>query len=249
MPEQDWSVLTEELDRWRDAGRTADFWLRDDDAVEPTAPLSKLLALAGAHAIPVTLAVIPQFTGIVLADFLDTRPGVDVALHGWSHANHAGPDEKKQELGPHRPAADVLAELSAGFRKLQPLHPGRFTAALVPPWNRIAGPLVPELAGLGIRALSVFGPEKTAPVPLVNTHVDLMDWHGTRGARPRAALVADIVARLRQMSQSGGVMGFLTHHLAHDDAAWDFLDALFEVTASHPACRWRSLTDVLAEIG
>jgi hypothetical protein len=61
--------------------------------------------------------------------------------------------------------------------------------------------------------------------------------------------VADIVARLRQMAQSGGVMGFLTHHLVHDDAGWDFLDALFEVTQAHPACRWRSLTDVLAEIG
>jgi hypothetical protein len=249
MPDQDWIALREELDRWREAGKVADFWLRDDDAVAPTAPLSKLIDLGGRHAVPVTLAVIPQGTGAALADFLDTKPGVDVALHGWSHANHAGPNEKKQELGAQRPASDVLAELAAGFGKLQALHPGRFTATLVPPWNRIASPLVPELAGLGIRALSVFGPEKPAPVPLVNTHVDLMDWHGTRGARPPAALVADIVVRLRQMSRSGGVMGFLTHHLVHDDAGWDFLETLFAVTQAHPAARWQSLTDVLAEIG
>ena len=40
-----WEPLAEELERWRLAGRRADFWLRDDDAVEPTAELDRLLGL------------------------------------------------------------------------------------------------------------------------------------------------------------------------------------------------------------
>lgn len=241
-----WTPLTDELDRWQQAGKTAPFWLRDDDAVEPTAELARLLALTEQYQIPFTLAVIPIHTGQVLAGFLDGR-SIDVAVHGWSHTNHAGPDEKKQELGSHRPADAVLGELKAGIEKLRTLHGARFIPMLVPPWNRIAAPLVSELGRLGFQALSVFGPEKPGPLPLINTHVDLMDWHGTRGGREASALAADIVKRLRQMSETGGVMGLLTHHLVHDAAGWDFLDGLFAVSARHPACRWVQSADVLAQ--
>jgi hypothetical protein len=96
--------------------------------------------------------------------------------------------------------------------------------------------------------MSVFGPEKPSALRLVNTHVDLMDWHGMRGAREPAALIADIVKRLQQMSESGGTMGMLTHHLVHDAAGWAFLDALFEITGRHPACQWISLPDMLTQL-
>jgi hypothetical protein len=242
-----WEPLTEELDRWQKAGKVAAFWLRDDDAVEPTAELIRLLDLAGHHEIPATLAAIPVHTRTVLADFLETRSLVEVAVHGWSHTNHAGAGEKKQELGAHRPADAVLAELKSGFAKLEALHGKRFRPVLVPPWNRITPSLMPELSRLGFQALSAFGPEQAAPLPQINTHVDLMDWHGTRGARETSALVADMVKRLRRMSETGGVMGMLTHHLVHDAAGWDFLAELFEITARHDACRWTTLADVLLQ--
>lgn len=242
-----WKPLSAELDRWRDAGKTATFWLRDDDAVEPMPALARLLDLTQYHAVPVTLAVIPVHTGQVLADYLDQASSVGVVVHGWSHANHADQGEKKQELGPQRPADAVLTELKTGFLHLQHLHARRFVPVLVPPWNRIAPPLIPQLASLGFRGLSVFGPEKQEPIRLFNTHVDLMDWHGTRGAREPAALVADIVKRLQQMFETDGAMGLLTHHLVHDEAGWTFLDALFGLTTQHPACRWMPLADMLDE--
>jgi hypothetical protein len=242
-----WTPLTDELDRWQQTGKTAPFWLRDDDAVEPTEALARLLALTEQYEISATLAVIPAHTGQPLADFIAGRPSLDVAVHGWAHGNHAGPDEKKQELGPQRPADTVLRELKAGIEKLQMLYGARLTPMLVPPWNRIAASLIPALAGLGFQALSVYGPEKPGPLPLINTHVDLMDWHGTRGGRETPALVADIVKRLRQMFETGGTMGFLTHHLVHDAAAWNFLDGLFAVTTRHPACYWVRSADMLAQ--
>ncbi len=57
------------------------------------------------------------------------------------------------------------------------------------------------------------------------------------------ALVAEIVAQLQEMETTGGVMGFLTHHLVHDEAAWAFCAALLSITAGHPACRWRRVAE------
>ncbi len=238
-------ILDRELDRWQQAGKIAYFWLRDDDAIEPTTPLDRLLELSGTFSVPLTLAVIPARTGEALGDRLQREPLCSVAVHGWSHRNYANADEKKQELGRHRPAEDVLGELKQGFDLLSHLHGERFIPMLIPPWNRIDAALVPHLTGLGYRALSVYGPEKPSALPLVNTHVDVMDWHGTRGGRDPQALAVEIVARLRHMFAHGGAMGLLTHHLVHDAAVWDFMSALFEVTVRHPACRWTPVADLL----
>jgi hypothetical protein len=242
-----WQPLTTELARWRQAGRTADFWLRDDDAIEPTAALDRLLATTAAHAVPVALAVIPASTGMPLAERLARENHVTVAVHGWSHENHAPQDEKKQELGRHRPGEIVLAELSQGRARLQRLHAGRFAPMLVPPWNRIDADLLPHLAGIGFSALSVFGVPRPGPMRMLNSTVDIMDWRGNRGGRDHAALISEIVAQLeRAFRGEGAPVGLLSHHLVHDEVAWTFLDRLSEVTARNGACRWRSVGELLA---
>ncbi|MBX4924609.1 polysaccharide deacetylase family protein [Rhizobium binae] len=232
--------LQRELDRWQAAGRVARFWLRDDDAIEPTPDLERLLAVTGESAVPLTLAVIPGLTGEALAARLTAESAVNVAVHGWSHTNHAGPGRKKQELGGDRPAEIVLGELAEGFRLLERRHPARFLPVLVPPWNRIDSALIPALPGLGFAALSVYGRAKPGgPLSLLNTHVDIIDWHGTRGGRGDDELVAELVAELRdRFAGSDEPIGVLTHHLVHDAAAWNFLSALFAATSRHPAVRW-----------
>lgn len=222
----------------------APFWLRDDDAVEPTDALARFLSLTGEHAIPVTLAVIPEETGVALEAYLSGRDLISIALHGWSHRNYAPPTEKKQELGAHRPAALVLAELSAGMDRLSALHGDAMLPMLVPPWNRISPELLPRLQKIGITCLSVFGPEKTRGIRELNTHVDVMDWHGTRGGRPADLLFHEIAARVEAL-EDGKAMGLLTHHLVHDSAVDDFLEALFEMTAGYPGCRWVKAGDLL----
>ncbi|TBD12036.1 polysaccharide deacetylase family protein [Rhizobium ruizarguesonis] len=245
-----WDPLRRELDRWQAAGRVARFWLRDDDAVEPTLALEMLIALAGENEVPLMLAVIPGLTGEALAVRLGEEADVAVAVHGWSHKNHAGLKAKKQELGGERPTEVVLSELGEGFRLLERLHPARFLPVLVPPWNRIDAALIPALPGLGFAALSVYGRAKHgSPVPLLNTHVDIIDWHGTRGGRGEAELVTELVAELRdRFAGSEEPIGVLTHHLVHDAAAWDFLSALFAVTGGHPAVRWSSASELLEHV-
>jgi hypothetical protein len=242
-----WQPLRNELQRFAAAGRTVKVWLRDDDAVEPTAPLDRLLDLAGGFDVPLTLAVIPALTGDMLATRLRQETHVTVAVHGWSHDNHAASDQKKQELGLDRPALVVLSELKTGFGKLKALYPEQFAPVLVPPWNRMAPTLLPPLAGLGYRAVSVYGHSWTpSPIPLVNTHVDLMNWHGVRGCRPHAELVANLVAELTdRFDGDDEPIGILTHHLVHDDAAWDFISRLFEETRNSPAVDWKGLGEML----
>lgn len=232
------TLLRETLDRIASEDRTVKLWLRDDDAVEPTAALDRLLDLTGRHGVPVTLAVIPEHTGAALAARLDDAPHARVVVHGWSHRNYAPAREKKQELGAHRGEAVVLAELKAGFDKLQGLHAPRFTPMLVPPWNRIVASLPPRLGAVGFTALSTFGKEKDgAPIPLVNTHVDVMDWHGTHGGRPAPDLFAELTAWIVRPDAPPQI-GVLTHHLVHDEAVWSFLENLFALTVNHPACAW-----------
>jgi peptidoglycan/xylan/chitin deacetylase (PgdA/CDA1 family) len=232
------------LDHWAEEGRMATFWLRDDDAVVPTPALDRLLALTRDAGVPLTLAVIPENTDEPLKRHLQPEPHVSVAVHGWSHRSYSEPPAKNQELGLHRPMAEVHGELRQGFAKLQSLYGPQFIAMLVPPWNRIAPEIVEALPALGFTSLSVFGREKPAAVHVLNTHVDIMDWHGTRGGRPAEDLFAEILSYL-ESDRPVRAIGVLTHHLVHDDQAWAFLNRLFALTAAHPACRWASASDLL----
>jgi peptidoglycan/xylan/chitin deacetylase (PgdA/CDA1 family) len=247
--DQVWQPLRAELARWIYANRSARFWLRDDDAVMPTAALERLLTLGKEHKVPLTLAVVPLHAGDALAGRLAAEESLTVAVHGWSHENHAPSAQKKQELGPHRPRTVILGQLRDGYRQLKASFTGQFVPVLVPPWNRIDSLLLPELPGLGFEALSVFGAAKTkhaAFLPVINTHVDLMDWHGTRGCRDHGELVRAIVMELQQrFDGSNEPVGLLTHHLVHDASAWDFLKALFAVVAEAPGGRWVSIRQLL----
>ncbi|MBP2551531.1 peptidoglycan/xylan/chitin deacetylase (PgdA/CDA1 family) [Neorhizobium galegae] len=239
------NAVKDHLDRLADEGRTVTFWLRDDDAVTPTPALDRLLMLTSAHEVPLTLAVIPEETGEALARRLASVPLARVAVHGWSHRSYAVPPAKKQELGLDRPLESVTDELQAGFEKLRELYPAQFLPMLVPPWNRIAPAIVDRLPAIGFTSLSVFGREKSAPLALLNTHVDIMDWHGSHGGKPAEALFAELLSYLAGEEPMRPI-GILTHHLVHDAAAWDFLEQLFALTASHPACRWRHSAEILS---
>jgi hypothetical protein len=242
-----WQPLLAELARWQAVGRVAEFWLRDDDAVQPTAALDRLLALTGQSAVSVTLAVIPARAERSLAERLAPETGITVAVHGWAHENHASTGEKKNELGPHRPADVVLAELGDARIIVDSLFGTLALPMLVPPWNRIDAALVPSLAGVGFAVMSVFGPAMPAPIASLNTHIDLIDWHGGRKGKEHGALVAELVAALAARLDTGSrePVGLLTHHLVHDETAWSFLLGLFDAMAEPTSCHWLSARELM----
>ena len=230
-----WQALFDEAARWRDAGRTADLWWRDDDAVDVGPALDRLLDLHRETVAPLALAVVPAQATTALAQRLAAEPGVDVLQHGYAHTNHATPPDKKIELGLQRPAMIVLGDLGTGWLALERLFAAQALPVMVPPWNRIAEILVPTLPEIGYRGLSTFGPRKRAePVRgfrQINTHLDLIDWKAGGGfVGEKVALTALVEALTRSRSRDGEPIGLLSHHLAMDGGAWDFLRSVLEAT-------------------
>jgi hypothetical protein len=243
-----WADLDGELAAWRMAGRRPTLWWRDDDAVAATAALDRLLALAARWRVPLALAVVPgRLEPSLAARLSQADPDVAVLPHGWVHASHAPADAKKAELGADRPVTAVQGDIAAGWTALAGAIGARARPVLVPPWNRIAPAVIPELPKLGLRGLSTFGARpaatSTPAMTQVNTHVDPVAWRAGRGFRGADATLAALVGHLRAR-RLGSVdahepTGLLTHHLVHDAAGWAFLEALLAVTAGR--ADWRGV--------
>jgi peptidoglycan/xylan/chitin deacetylase (PgdA/CDA1 family) len=230
-----WRALDEALARCRDAGRAPELWWRDDDAAAPTPPLRRLLTLSETSGVPVALAVVPLAAVPELFADSDAR----VLMHGTDHRNRAAPGEKKTEFAVAEADEQAIARLAAARERLARLAGHRFLPVLVPPWNRSKRTLVTRLMAAGLHGLSAYGPRAAAQaapgVAQVNTHVDIIDWHGTRGFIGEEAALRALLKHLA--AQSGEPTGVLTHHAVHDQAAWVFLERLFERTRRRGA-RW-----------
>jgi peptidoglycan/xylan/chitin deacetylase (PgdA/CDA1 family) len=245
-----WGPLSQELDRWAEAGLSATLWLRDDDAVEATPALERLVTLCESHRVPALLAIIPAQAQERLADYLGSRPLVEIATHGFSHRNHAPAGVKKQEFPADRDRDQIQEELAQGRRRLRDMFGPILTDIFVPPWNRISIDVAARLPTLGFRALSGYGRELLfqSPAPLIeiNTHLDLIDWHGSRGGHEPAWLAANLAEHLAWARANGRrPVGILTHHLIHDAAAWRFLEGLFAHTAANPSVTWTRASDLI----
>jgi hypothetical protein len=239
-----WSDVHAELDLWARSGRTVTAWWRDDDAVDASPALDRLLVMSEAHAIPVALAVIPRDVGEPFRAWLAGRPHAWVLQHGWSHQNHAPATERQQEFGPHRPMADRLGELASGWRRIAGFR--KVLPVLVAPWNRLDPELVPLLPSAGLRAVSTLGPRPAArPAAGVccnNVHVDIIAWDRGGGFVGVSAALDQLVEHLYQRRTGAAdpdeATGVMTHHAYHDDGCWSFMDELFRQTRGHGAIEW-----------
>ena len=242
--ETDWSALEHSLSTLDAAGKRARFWWRDDDAIEATSQLDRLIDLSKRFDVPVLLAVIPCDAEQSLANRLESVPLAVPAVHGFAHVNHAGGDEKKQELGDHRPVDHVLAELFEGRRILESLFGEKLAPVLVPPWNRISPEIVSRLPEKGFKGLSCFGAEdEITPVDglaIHNTHVDVIDWRGSRGLTSESILLDQVSKEVDRFvaTDSAAPIGLLTHHLVHDGHVWTFIEELIDRISRHEGCSW-----------
>jgi hypothetical protein len=241
-----WQDFSAELSRWADMGRPVQFWWRDDDACRPEPALSRLIALSSGMGVPLALAVIPETAAPGAFEALPAC--VAVIQHGTDHMNRAKAGEKKTEFSDAEPAQASLERLLAARSKLEAVTRGRSLPVLAPPWNRLSARLFPKLAVGGYRGISTFGPRKNrmacAGVVQVNTHVDIIDWKGSRGfcgvdsALGQAR--AHLAARRNGMVDMEEPTGWLTHHAVHDEACWAFLERLFAQTREMRGVVWHS---------
>jgi len=245
----DWLDLDRELDAWGEAGLSATFWWRDDDATTSTPELQRLLeaaATAAGQPVPLALAVIPAPADSALVRSLDVADCVVALQHGYAHANRAAAGAKKAELGAGRDLSIALEELRSGSQRLRDLFGNRALPVLVPPWNRIDSALIDRLADVAIRGLSTHGPRTAsttnAGIVLVNTHVDIVNWRAERrflGIEGCLRLViGHLAARREERVDASEPTGLLTHHLVHGEDSWSFLGTFLQRTTRHPSVRW-----------
>ncbi len=250
-----WQSFFDEIAQWRDTGRQVDFWWRDDDACRPDPALARLVALAVAAQVPLALAVIPAV--VEAAAFEPATDSVSLLQHGVDHRNRAATGEKKTEFPLAELLPDALARLKRGRARLELVAAASHVLpVLVPPWNRISAPqLVAHLAAAGYRGLSTFGPRRAlhaAPgLVMVNTHVDIIDWRGTRGFVGEDLALGQATRHLQErrtgLADAGEATGWLTHHAVHDEAAWAFMALLLERTRDLEGVRWRAAADLFAQ--
>ncbi len=242
----DWRPLNDELIEWQRAGLRLPIWWRDDDAIQLTPQLARLQHLSEQLGLPVHLAIIPA----------DARPELALSLpncfvpvvHGWAHRSYALAGQKKSEFGDSRTLDQLAADAQRGYQRLDALFGDRLCPMFVPPWNRIATPLLPALAQMGFRALSTFTPRKAPAAATglwqINTHLDPINWRGDRGLVPPQELIEQISQQLR-MRRIGAAdnrepYGILTHHLDHNDAIWDFSKNLIARLLDGPGDVWQN---------
>ena len=241
----DWEAFARELDDWTRSGRRATFWWRDDDAIDATPALDRLLRLSARHRAPLALAVIARDATPALAARVAAGADIHVLQHGWDHRNHAPAGAKKAELGDDRPDAALSAALAEGRRRLVGLFGERFVPVLTPPWNRIGQRAQALLPGLGYRGLTTFGARRADDTDgRVNTHLDIIDWRGTRGFAGDAAclrvVIDHLAGRRAGRYDSAEPTGLLTHHRDHDAGCWRFVARFLATVDGHSAADWLS---------
>jgi len=226
-------------------------WWRDDDSVDITPALSELAMVSTDVGVPIMLAVIPA---LLTPEFKAHTfpPSVRLAQHGYTHNNFAPADVKKSEFGPEREQSNMMAEIAQGFRDVMELD--NAISAFVPPWNRMDMALLPSMRQIGITAISTFTPRKRTKLAphlrQVNTHADVVDWHGSRGFVGEQTVLTQITGHL-SARRTGAVdgtepTGLLTHHLVHDIACWRFLATFTQQIIAHPASTWLPINRAMA---
>lgn len=226
----DWQSLETELRQWRAARLELPIWWRDDDAVAVTPALDRLTALAQEVQVPCHLAVIPKHATVELVTHCSATPLIVPMVHGYAHLNHAPAGKKKAEFGHER--TDLATDAERGLQEMRSLFRHDFLQCFVPPWNRIASALVPELPNIGYDLLSTFTPRTTRlatpGLVQINTHVDPINWRGGGGLMDVQRLLAQSIAQLQDRRQGRTdctePLGLLTHHLVQDEAVWRFVE-------------------------
>ena len=245
-----WPELTEELDRWHDAGAIATFWWRDDDAVDDTPQFDVLLKHVGA--IPLAVAVISGRATRNLAKRLAKHASIVVLQHGWRHDNHTAGGYS--EYPASRPVEDVSQELAEGRRVLTDLFGPQALPVFAPPWHGFDACFLPLLRPNGLMGISRKGPRPdvfaTQGVLQVNTHASLIEWSMPPSFGDDGPYLDQIIDHLRGRRLGRydvtEATGLLTHHLVQNDKSYAFISRLLAVVSKHPASVWMEAAKLFA---
>jgi hypothetical protein len=225
-----------ELAAWRRAGKPVLLWWRDDDAIDASPALDRLLAISGRHGAPLALAVVPDRLSPDLAPLVNAHPDVSVLQHGLDHRSRRDAALPPAQFGDDESASAIALALAERMNRLADFD--HRLPVYVPPWNTVQPNLIVALRQIGLKLSAFDGLGETGRV---DTHLDLLRWGKRprfRGAGRLMSRLARILAERRRLQLWDRPVGLLTHHLDHDEPAWRFLDTLFGQLNTTRGCRW-----------
>lgn len=244
----DWQPLRDELALWHKESLNLPVWWRDDDAIDHTENLEKLLKLSEHVGVPVHLAVVPKQATTELAEAVSPLSNIIPVVHGWSHTSHTNQVGNNNEFSDERPLKSRVQDVTLGLERIQSLFGSLTVPMFVPPWNRFGTSLVPELEKSGYQFVSTSGARQTrflgSNMEQINVHFDPIAWRRHRNLKNPEKLITQICQNLadRRLGRADNTepFGMLTHHLAHSDSVWEFAERFWEEITEGPVQIYRA---------
>jgi hypothetical protein len=221
--------------------------------------LARLHELAENHDITIGLAIIPAKLHPSLPRYVSEHGRRFYPMcHGWRHINHARSGHRPAEFGAERPISALVNDARLAYQAFSS-HFGDVDVVFVPPFGRISRTLIRALPDIGFSGISgaagwlerklmhlsdwniripTISSLWRSGVPRLDVQIDPIDWR-ERTARDPAiiseALVRCLRARRNGLLASSLPIGFVTHHLDHDESVWRACDAVLRVLRRHEA--------------
>lgn len=206
-------------------GPTLQVFFRADDIALVDPAFSRLMQLFGRHAIPLCLAVVPDWLDAAnwerLQQFEPENPLWCWHQHGRVHVNHAT-EGKKSEFGDSRSRKAIRSDIEEGRYLLVRKFGKHFCQVFTPPWNRCGLKTLETLPALGFRAVSRSAgarPPAGGIIPDLAVNVDLH----TRKENDSTAGWQNLLEEFARAAATGRI-GVMLHHQRMNEAAFDFLD-------------------------
>jgi hypothetical protein len=229
-----------------DAPRPVACFFRDDDVGWRGDRLRELLDLFDELRLPLDLAVIPTELDAArargLRERIETAGGrLGVHQHGYRHANHEPPGERKCEFGPARGREAQLRDIAAGRDLLDATLGDLAEPIFTPPWNRCTAATGSCLVELGFEILSREAKAEPLGTAGLRELPVSVDWLKRRdGVR----LAPDAIAQLAAGAvERGGPVGVMLHHAEMDRADLEAAGELLALLAEHEHARCVRMRD------
>ena len=221
------------------SGKELQVFFRADDIARVDQRFSRLMQLFLAHAMPLCLAVVPNWLDKAswqdLQEFHPDNPLWCWHQHGRSHRNHEV-QGKKCEFGDSRSKEAIRNDLAGGREILIQTLGDLFYPVFTPPWNRCGAITLELLEKLGFNAVSRSEGAKPPAEGILPDLAVNIDLH-TRKENDFSEGWQNLLVEFAKAADRGR-MGIMLHHQRMNEAAFAFLDLLLgELTSfQHISC-------------
>jgi ubiquinone/menaquinone biosynthesis C-methylase UbiE len=223
--------LMSEVARWSSSEPLPELIWRDDDVTRLVPSLERFILLSDRRSVPIAFAAIPTQLTSGAAQAIRASKHCRVAMHGFTHLNHAPAGLPESEYPEGRAQADVLAELRNGRRLIKEKARERCLNMFVPPWGRFDPSYNPLLARAGIVGFSGSATSIRHAVP-VQYDCHILTEHGRKGLDLPVILTR--ITRHLELRRAGALprhtpIGLMTHHRTFGEELEAALDELLGV--------------------